>query len=125
MGGIVDRKRGLRQKSEIFRISNRYATRIVFGFDQRDRPGRHLSQSTDNLRMAFMPDKQDVPTRFDLPFGLPVDLGDQRAGCVEIVEPAILGVMWNRFGYAMCRKNNMRAFRHLVQFLDKNCALCL
>ncbi len=49
-----------------------------------------------------MADEQDVPARLDLPLGLAVDLGDQRAGRVEIVEARALrrprAPAWARHG---------------------------
>ena len=53
-------------------------------------PVGHLAERADHLGMAGMADEDDVAARRDQPLGLAVDLGDQRAGRVEIVEPAAL-----------------------------------
>src|SRR3546814_6450669 len=73
--------------------------------------------------MAAMADEDDVPARRDEPLGLAMDLGDERAGGVEIIEPARLGVGGHRFGHAVRRKPHRRAVGHLVQFLDEHRAL--
>src|SRR3546814_2100864 len=70
--------------------------------------------------MAAMADEDDVPARRDEPLGLAMDLGDERAGGVEIIEPARLGVGRHRFGHAVRRKHHRRAVGHLVQFLDEH-----
>ena len=60
------------------------------GLDQGHPPFRHLAERADHLGMAGMADEQDVAAVLDQPLGLAVDLGDERAGGVEIVEAALL-----------------------------------
>ena len=59
--------------------------------DQGHRPVRNLAEGADHLGVAGMADEDDVATGLDQPLGLAVDLADQRAGRVEIVEAARLG----------------------------------
>src|SRR3546814_1866562 len=73
--------------------------------------------------MAGRADEDEVRAGRDEPLGLAMDLGDERAGGVEIIEPARLGVGGHRFGHAVRRKHHRRAAGHLVQFLDEHRAL--
>ncbi len=92
---------------------------ILDCLDQRHLPFRHLAEGADDLGMPRMADKQDVCAGFDQPFGAAMDLADQRAGGVEIVEPACLCCLGHHLGHAMGRKDNRAAIRHFVQFLHE------
>ena len=61
----------------------------------------------------------------DQPLGLAVDLGDERAGGVEIVEAALLRLGRHRLGHAMGGEDHRRAVRHLVQLGHEDRALGL
>ena len=61
-----------------------------------------------------MADENDVPSGLDLPFGLTMDLGHQRAGRIDIIEPAFGGLVRNRLGHAMRGKDHRHAVRHVV-----------
>ena len=63
---------------------------VLDRFDQGHRARGNLAEGADHLRMAGMADEHDVAAGLDQPLGLAVDLADQRAGGVEIVEAARL-----------------------------------
>ena len=72
-----------------------------------------------------MADEEDVMAAFDQPLGLAMDLGDERAGGVEIVEPALLGLGGHRLGNAVGGKDHGDAVRHLVELAHEDRALGL
>ena len=69
--------------------------------------------------MAGVADEQDVAAGLNHSLRLPVHLADQRAGCVDIVEPARLGSGRHQLGYAVGRKHHRPPIGHFVQFLDE------
>ena len=83
-------------------------------------PVGHLAEGADHLGMAGMADEQDVPAGLDQPLGLAVDLADQRAGGVEIVEPARLGRGRDDLGHAMGGKDHRAAVGNFVELLDEH-----
>src|SRR4051794_3733910 len=70
--------------------------------------------------MAGMADEQDVVVVLDQPLRLTVNLGDERAGGVDVGEVAALGCGGHRFGDAMRRKYYGPVIGHLVEFVDEN-----
>ena len=70
--------------------------------------------------MAGMPDKQNVATVVDQPLRLAVHLGDERAGGVDIVEPARFGDRRHDLRHAMGGEHHGPAVGHFVQFLDED-----
>ena len=58
-------------------------------------------------------------------FGLAVDLGDQRAGRVDIEEVAPAGLGRNGLGHAMGGEHDRAVVGHLVEFVDEHRALRL
>ena len=72
-----------------------------------------------------MADEQDVPPGRDQPLGLAVDLGDQRAGGVEIGESARGRFRRHRLGHAVRREHDRHAVGHLVQAFHEHRALRL
>ena len=60
-----------------------------------------------------------------MPLRLDMDLGDERAGGVEIVELAALGFGRHRFGHAMGREDHAGAVGRLVQLVDEDRAQLL
>ena len=70
--------------------------------------------------MAGMADEDDVAAGLDQPLGLAMDLADQGAGRVEIIEAARLGGGRHDLGHAMGGKDHRAAVRHLVQLLDEH-----
>ena len=90
---------------------------------RRHPPFRHLAERADHLGMAGMADEQDVAALLDQPLGLAMDLGDERAGGVEIVEAALLRLGRHRLGHAMGGEDHRHAVRHLVQLRHEDRAL--
>src|SRR3546814_20132907 len=58
-------------------------------------------------------------------FGLAVNLGDKRAGGVQIFKTARRRGFRHRFRYAMRRKDDGEIVRKVVQMLDEDGSLCL
>src|SRR3546814_9398139 len=83
------------------------------------------SSDLDYLGMAGMADEEDVPSILNQPFGLAMNLGDERAGGVEIIEAALFGRGRNRLRHAMGREDHRHAVRNLVEFGDEDRALGL
>jgi hypothetical protein len=70
--------------------------------------------------MAGMADEEDVAPGLDQPLGLAVDLADQRAGRVEIVEAATLRFGRHGLGHAMRGEDHRNSVRHLRHFLHEH-----
>src|SRR5436190_2352027 len=66
-----------------------------------------------------MANEQYVPARLDKALCLPMDLADQRAGRVQIIEAARLGGCGNDLGNAMGGEHHRTAIRYLIQLLDE------
>ena len=67
-----------------------------------------------------MADEQDVAALLDQALGLAMNLGNQRAGRVDIGEAAILRRGRDRFGHAMSGKHDRPVVRHLVELVDEH-----
>jgi hypothetical protein len=78
------------------------------------------AKGADHFRVAAMADEDDVAILRHMTFGFAVNLRNQRAGRVEIVEPARFGIGGNRFGHAMRRKDDRRTVRNLVKLIDED-----
>ncbi len=76
-----------------------------------------------------MADHQDValvrPAVGEMPLGLAVDLADQGAGGVVVVQVAALGLQRHGFRHAVGGEHDVRVGRHLVQLLHEHGALRL
>ena len=72
-----------------------------------------------------MADEEDVAALLDEPLGLAVDLGDERAGGVEEIEPARARGRRDRLGDAVGGEDHRHAVRHLVEIGDEHRALRL
>src|SRR3546814_15786153 len=68
-------------------------------------------------------DLQDMPAFLDQLFRLAVHLGYQRAGGVQIIEPARFGCIGYRLRHAVRRKADGAAIRHNGQVLAETRAL--
>ena len=66
-----------------------------------------------------MADEHDVTASGDEALGLAMNLGHQRAGRVEILEPAIPRLGGNGLGHAVRGEDDGRVVGNLVQLLDK------
>lgn len=120
---VVHRKRRLRQEGEVGGVVEVRRQRIVHGFDQRHRAFGYLPERADHLGMAGVSHEHDVAALLDQPLGLPVHLGDERAGGVHVHHLPRLGGVRHAFGHAVRRKDHRHAFGHLVQLLDEHGAL--
>src|SRR3546814_3906234 len=72
-----------------------------------------------------MADEQDVPPLRHHLFGLAVNLGDKRAGGVQIFKTARRRGFRHRFLYAMRRKDDGEIVRNVVEMLEEDGSLCL
>ena len=70
-----------------------------------------------------MTDKQDVAPGLDQALRLAVNLAHQRAGGIDIIEPARLGRRGDEFGHAMRRKHHRPTVGNFVEILDEHRAL--
>ena len=123
--GIVHGQGGLREIGQWLAPRWLDPLGIGGGLHQRHASFRHLAERADHLRMAGVADEQDVAAVLDMPLGLAVDLGHERAGGIDIGQAALLGGGWDDLRYAMGGKHHRHAVRHFVQFLDEYGALSL
>lgn len=117
---VVDRQCGLGQEGEIVGIGGRQRGDIVDRFDQRHRAIGQLAERTDDFGVAGVADEDDVTALFVGALGLFVDLGYQRTGRVDVVEPARFGLGRNRLGNAMRAEHDRNAIGHLIERFDEN-----
>src|SRR4029453_12783192 len=75
--------------------------------------------------MSGMADQDQGAILSDIALALIVNLRDQRTGGVQGRQIAGLGVLLNAARDAVRREHSHGAFRHLVQFLNKNSAFGL
>src|SRR3546814_4948703 len=75
--------------------------------------------------MAGMADEDDVPAPLDRALGLAMDLRHQRAGGVDIVEPARLRFCRHRLWYPVGAEHHRHVVGDLIERFDENRALCL
>ena len=87
--------------------------------DQLDVLGR-LARGALDLLVAGVADQQDVVVVGGEPLGLVVDLGHQRAGRVDGLEPALLGLPVHLGRDAVGGEHHGLAGRHLVELLDED-----
>src|SRR5437899_1513698 len=123
-GGIVDRKRGLRDVGQIGRVGNRQPLHIADRFDEVD-AAFTLPHRPFDLRMPAVADHHDGAPLVAHSRDFDMDLGDERTGRVEYGEAARLGVGTDRLRDAMRREYDGAPGGHLVQFIDENRALRL
>src|SRR3546814_12211988 len=81
---------------------------------------RHLAEGADHLRVSAMADEQDVPPLRHHLFGLAVNLGDKRAGGVQIFKTARRRGFRDRFRYAMRRQDARECGGTGAQMLGEN-----
>jgi hypothetical protein len=69
-----------------------------------------------------MAHQNDLTAKLHVPRSLFVDLGDERAGGIEIEQVQGFGMGRHRFGHAMSRKDHrcFGAFGYLIELLDEN-----
>src|SRR3546814_20570658 len=81
---------------------------------------RHLAEGADHLRVSAMADEQDVPPLRHHLFGLAVNLGDKRAGGVQIFKTARRRGIRDRFPYARRRNDDGALVGNVVQMIDSS-----
>ena len=123
---VVDRQRRLRDEGELVGIARREGLGIRDGLDQRHAPSGSWPIVPITSGWPAWPMSRISSPRRVLLLGLDVDLGDQRAGRVEMEEIAARGLGRHRLGHAMRRKHHRRAvIGDFVEFLDEDRALGL
>src|SRR5438270_699394 len=70
--------------------------------------------------MPGMADEQDVASLLDQPLGLPVHLGNQRAGCIHVGQAARLGGRRHRLGHAVGREDHRPVVGDFVELVDEH-----
>ena len=85
----------------------------VRGIDLVVRPGELVG-------VAGVADEDDVTALFVGALGLFVDLGYQRTGRVDVVEPARFGLGRNRLWNAVRTEHDRNAVGHLIERFDEN-----
>lgn len=120
---VIDRQGGLRQEGERIGVGWAYPRHVFHRLDQRDSALRNLSQGSDHFGVAAMADEQDMPSVLDQSLGLTMHLRHERAGRIDIIEPAILGVTHHDFRHAMRGEDDGAPVGHLLEFLHEDGAL--
>jgi hypothetical protein len=70
--------------------------------------------------MSGMANEQYVPAFFDQALGLSMDLGNERAGCIDISKRALARFDRNRFGHAVSRKDHRTVVGHFLKLVDED-----
>src|SRR4051794_37621124 len=117
---VVDRKRRLREESEVFPVGYPDLSNIRNSLNEGDRTVRNLSESADYLGMPGVADEQDVPAFLYQPLSLAMDLGYEWAGGVDIGEPARLRGGGHRLRNAMRRKDYRPIVGNFVELVDEH-----
>ncbi len=81
---------------------------------------RRLAQRSDHFIVAGMADQHDGVVLARELHRFQMNLGDQRAGGVDHLQLALLGLLPHGRRNTMRAEDDARALRHLAQFFDKN-----
>ncbi len=119
-GGVVDRQGRLGEERKIGGIGNGEPGDIVDGFDQGHRAFGHLAEGADHLGVAGVADEDDVAAFGDQPLGLAMDLGDERAGRIDITEAAVQSGGGHGLGHAVGREHHRPVVGNLVELVDEH-----
>ncbi len=95
----------VRDEAECSRVGQLEARHVCLVFDQRHRALGELAHRADDLGVAGMADQEHVAAEALVTHRLLVNLGDQRAGRVEVEEVARLGIGRHRLRHAMGRED--------------------
>ena len=123
LAGLVDRQRGLGEVGE--RPRRELDGPGVLEVLHQDGPLRRLAARALDLLVAGVADQDDRPLGVGETPRLDVDLGHQRTGGVDQVEPSQLGLVEDARRRAVRRQHGDRALGHLVDVVDEDRALGL
>ena len=93
---------------------------VVDRLDEGDRARGHLAEGSDHFGVSGMADEEDVAAVLDQPLRLAMDLGDERAGRIDVGKPAALRRRGHRFGHSMRGKDDGPVVGHLVELVDEH-----
>ena len=125
VGGVIDRKRGLGDKGEPFRVTDLEAGNIGDGFDQQHLTRRQLAHGADRLGVAVVADVDHLGASLMVAGGLVMDLGHEGAGGIDGDHLAGGGLRRDGFRDAVGRKDDGAVGGAIVQLFDKDRALGL
>jgi len=117
--GLVDAERRLAEPGKSRRIAYFQLIDIGRRLHQRDMRGR-LAGGPLDLFVPRVSDQQDLEIVLGEPFCLVVHLGHQRAGCVNCLEPSLLGLQLDCRRHPMRREHHRRALGDLIEVLDED-----
>ena len=117
--GLVDRQRGLREPGDAGRVADDDAGHVGRALHQLDVVGG-LARRTLDLLVAGVADQQDVVVLRGEAHGLVVDLGHQRAGRVDRLQRAHLGLAVHLRRDAVGGEDHGLTGRDLVELLDED-----
>ena len=93
---------------------------VIYGFDERHRPGRDLAEGADHFRVARMADEEDVPPFLDQPLRLAMNLRNEWTGRIDIGEAAVLRFGGDRLGNAVRGEDHWPVVGHFVELVDEH-----
>jgi hypothetical protein len=115
---VVHGQRGLRDVCN--RLVHRQRERGDFGFALYQYHGAgNLADRAFHFRMPRVSNQYQRAALCDILPALHVNLGDERAGCIENIQAARLRVRFHRLRDAVCAENGDGAVRHFIEFLDE------
>ena len=123
--GVVDRKRGLRNESQIVRIFDTDRFCILRRFNQANRSIRQLAHCANDFGVARMADQKNIAPCISVFLSFDVNFGNERAGRVDINHLARRCFGGHRFRHAMGGKNDWSVIRALIQFFNEHGAFSL
>ena len=120
--GLIQRERGLGQVGDLVRIGHNQRFYLFdCGHDLSHIRGFAL-RAFDLFVVAMADQHQGAALARELD-RLEVHLGDQRAGCIDDLEPALLGPLTDRRGNTMRGVDHARTLGHLIQLVNEDGAL--
>ena len=123
IGGVIDAERGLSDIGQTSLITHGDTGHIVGRFDQQHIAIGQLAHGADRFGVACVADHDDLQACIGMALRLDMDLGDQRAGGIDIDHIARLRRRGHGFRHAMGGKDHRTVVGAFRQFLDKDRAL--
>ena len=117
-------ERGLGEPDDLLRVADRDLVDAVRAVDELD-VGGGLTGGADDLLVPLVADEQDVVVLGGEPLRLVVHLGHQRAGRVDRLQRARLGLLVDLRGDAVRGEDHGGALGHLLVLLHEDRALGL